>query len=207
MSKREIESLFEESIELKRDILESGILEVIGNFGDEIVGAIKNGNKLLLCGNGGSAADAQHLAAELVVRLRPKNNREALPALAMALDASTITACGNDFGYDNLYARVLKALGQKGDVLLVISTSGNSENVNRALQVSRSMGILSLGFLGGNGGMAVELCDSAFLVPSFTTGRIQEAHITAGHALMEYIEDKLLEEGYLSIDVNTADQI
>ena len=154
----------------------------------------------MLCGNGGSAADAQHLAAEMLIRLRPNYNRQGVPAIALAQDVSTITACGNDFGFDRLFERVLESLGNSGDVLIAITTSGNSMNVIKAMQLAREMNIIVFGFLGAGGGKALELCDEAFLVPSSDTGRIQESHITAGHALMEYIEDQLLQDGFLKLD-------
>ena len=195
-----IKKLFKESIKIKKEILNSNILDVIERMGDEISNSIKNGGKLMLCGNGGSAADAQHLAAEMLIRLRPKYNREGVPAIALAQDVSTITACGNDFGFDLLYQRVLESLGNPGDVLLAITTSGNSINVINAMQLARRKNIKVFGFLGAGGGKALEICDEAFLVPSKDTGRIQESHITAGHALMEYVEDKLLDIGYLQLD-------
>ena len=195
-----IKKLFKESIKIKKEILNSTILDVIERMGDEISNSIKNGGKLMLCGNGGSAADAQHLAAEMLIRLRPKYNREGVPAIALAQDVSTITACGNDFGFDLLYERVLESLGNPGDVLIAITTSGNSINVIKAMQLARKKNIKVFGFLGAGGGKALEICDEAFLVPSKDTGRIQESHITAGHALMEYVEDKLLDIGYLHLD-------
>jgi len=161
------------------------------------ISTLKNGNKILLCGNGGSAADAQHLAAEMLIRLRPNNNREGIPAITLAQDTSTITACGNDFGYDLLYKRLVKTLGNSGDCLIAITTSGNSKNIILAMKVAKEMGIKVFGLLGCKGGEALKYCDEAFVVPSNNTGRIQEAHITAGHALMEYIEDQLIESGYL----------
>jgi len=153
----------------------------------------------MLCGNGGSAADAQHLAAEMLVRLRPMNNREGVAAITLAQDTSTITACGNDFGYEILYERVLRSLGKKGDCLIGITTSGNSKNVILAMKAAKELDIKVFGFLGCGGGKALEYCDEAFLVPSNDTGRIQESHITAGHALMEHIEDNLLESRYLNL--------
>ena len=195
-----IKKLFNESIKIKKEILNSNILDVIENMGDEISNSIKNGGKIMLCGNGGSAADAQHLAAEMLIRLRPNYNREGVPAIALAQDVSTITACGNDFGFDRLFERVLESLGNSGDVLIAITTSGNSMNVIKAMQLAREMNIIVFGFLGAGGGKALELCDEAFLVPSSDTGRIQESHITAGHALMEYIEDQLLQDGFLELD-------
>ena len=191
--------LFEESIQTKQQVIETNILINLEKMGDEIFDAIKLGNKMMLCGNGGSAADAQHLAAEMLVRLRPNNNRAGISAIALAQDTSTITACGNDFGYDRLYERMVQSLGQKGDILIGITTSGNSENIILAMKAAKKMGIKVFGFLGSGGGRALELCDEVFIVPSDNTGRIQESHITAGHALMEYIEDRLFEANYIHI--------
>jgi D-sedoheptulose 7-phosphate isomerase len=192
--------IFEESIKVKLSILDSNSFDVLDQMGLEIVESVLKKGKMLLCGNGGSAADAQHLAAEMLIRLRPLNNREGIPALTLAQDSSTITACGNDFGYDRLYERVLQSIGKEGDVLIVITTSGNSENIVKAILQAKLMGIKVFGFLGAGGGRVLELCDKVFLVPSDDTGRIQESHITAGHALMEYIEDSLLEKGFLHLD-------
>jgi D-sedoheptulose 7-phosphate isomerase len=190
--------IFQDSIQVKKDIINNG-LESLVRMGDAIELSIRNQNKLMLCGNGGSAADAQHLAAEMLVRLRPMNNREGIAAITLAQDTSTITACGNDFGYDMLYERVLRSLGKKGDCLIGISTSGNSKNVILAMKAAQEMGIKVFGFLGCKGGEALKYCDEVFIVPSDDTGRIQEAHITAGHALMEYIEDRLIESNYLHL--------
>ena len=194
-----IKLLFEESVNVKNKILETGAFNILAKMGGEITDVIQAGNKIMLCGNGGSAADAQHLAAEMLVRLRPKNNREGIPAIALAQDTSTITACGNDFGYDTIFERMVVSLGKEGDCLIGLTTSGNSENVILAMRAAKDMGIKVFGFLGTGGGRALELCDESFVVPSDNTGRIQEAHITAGHALMEYIEDHLLEVGYLHL--------
>ena len=193
-----IESLFIDSITTKQECINQG-LKCISRMGDNISECVEQGNKILLCGNGGSAADAQHLAAEMSVRLRPMNNREGVAAIALAQDTSTITACGNDFGYDMLYERVLRSLGKKGDCLIGITTSGNSKNVILAMKAAQEMGVKVFGFLGCKGGEALKYCDEAFIVPSNDTGRIQEAHITAGHALMEYIEDRLIESNYLHL--------
>jgi D-sedoheptulose 7-phosphate isomerase len=195
-----IRKLFEESVNVKNNILKANLFDILSEMGDELIDVIQEGNKIMLCGNGGSAADAQHLAAEMLIRLRPKNNREGIPAIALAQDISTLTACGNDFGYDAIYERMVTSLGRKGDCLIGISTSGNSENIVRAMKSSKKMGIKVFGFLGAGGGNALEFCDKAFIVPSYNTGRIQEAHITAGHALMEYIEDHLLEIGYIHLE-------
>ena len=198
MKNKNIVALFEDSIHVKKLCLEQG-LGCISSMGDVISNSIQNGGKIMLCGNGGSAADAQHLAAEMLVRLRPMNNREGVAAITLAQDTSTITACGNDFGYEILYERVLRSLGKKGDCLIGITTSGNSKNVILAMKAAQEMGIKVFGFLGCKGGEALKYCDEAFIVPSNDTGRIQEAHITAGHALMEYIEDRLIESNYLHL--------
>jgi len=195
----QIEELFRDSIVVKQKCIEEGF-ESIRDMGDLAVSSIKNGNKIMLCGNGGSASDAQHLAAEMLVRLRPNNNREGVAAITLAQDTSTITACGNDFGYDVLYERVLRSLGRSGDCLIGITTSGNSKNVMLAMMAAKELNINVFGFLGCGGGEALKYCDKAFIVPSNDTGRVQESHITAGHALMEYIEDRLIESGYLNLN-------
>ena len=192
-----LQKLFRESIAVKQRVLESQ-LPVIVEMAETIGNAVQQGGKILLCGNGGSAADAQHLAAELLVRLRPHVNRDGIPALALATDTSSLTACGNDYSFDGYYERLVRALGKKGDVLIGITTSGNSANIVRALRAAREMGMTTLGLLGSGGGLALSECQIAFVVPSDATGRIQETHITAGHALMELIEETLLENGYLS---------
>ena len=194
-----IEQLFNQSIKVKQACIEQGFQQLY-RMSEYITQSIQSGGKIMLCGNGGSAADAQHLAAELLVRLRPMNNREGVAAITLAQDTSTITACGNDFGYDVLYERVLRSLGKKGDCLIGITTSGNSKNVILAMKAAQEMGVKVFGFLGCGGGEALKYCDEAFIVPSNDTGRIQEAHITAGHALMENIEDRLINTGYLSLE-------
>lgn len=193
-----MKDIFCDSIIVKQKIIEQG-LESLIDISNQITKSIKEGGKIMLCGNGGSAADAQHLAAEMLVRLRPDNNREGVPAIVLAQDTSTITACGNDFEYDVLYERVLKSLGKKGDCLIGITTSGNSKNIILAMKAAQEIGIKVFGFLGCGGGEALRYCDEAFVVPSNNTGRIQEAHITAGHALMEHVEDRLIESDYLHL--------
>ncbi len=198
LENKRMETIFNESIALKQKVIDTGILKDLSHIADVISDSIANGGRLYLCGNGGSAADAQHLAAELLIRLRSSVNRDSLPALSLATDISSVTACGNDYGFDDIFARPLAGLGRAGDVLLGITTSGKSPNVIKAFVKAREMGIKTIGFLGDSGLPALDYCDLAFLVPSMDTARIQEVHITAGHALMEAIEDGLLTCGYIN---------
>lgn len=158
---------------------------------DVLIGALNTRNKILLCGNGGSAADAQHLAAEFVVRLNPAITRPGIPAIALTTDSSLLTAGANDLGYDRVFARAVEALGVPGDVLIGISTSGASESVNAAFRMARSRGMATIGLLGKEGGAARELVDVAVIVPSDDTQRIQEGHITIGHILCALVEREL----------------
>lgn len=192
-----IEATFKDSIVTKQAVIDNGLYKVLVSAGDRIVNSIKNGGKLMICGNGGSAADAQHLVAEFLIRLTTDVNRQGIPAISLVQDSSTLTACINDYGPDDIFKRVLLTLGQEGDVLLAITTSGNSINIIETLKSAREKNIYCLGFLGNDGGEALEFCDSAFVVPSSVTARIQESHITAGHAMLQYIEDKLLDINYL----------
>jgi D-sedoheptulose 7-phosphate isomerase len=150
---------------------------------------IKMGGKLLLCGNGGSASDAQHLAAEYLVRLRPKINREPLPAISLAQDTSTLTACGNDYAFDDIFVRPFQALVNKHDVLICLTTSGSSNNIIKVLKEARKRKIFTLGFLGNKGGKAKKYCDINLIVNSSNTARIQECHIFLGHFILEKVED------------------
>ncbi len=158
---------------------------------DACEAAIKAGNKLFFCGNGGSAADAQHLATELLIRLRGDVVRESWPAIALTLDPAALTAAGNDFGYAEVFARPLAGLGKPGDVLFGITTSGRSPSVMRALELARTMSITTVGLLGADGGSARALCDHALVVPDSETARIQECHIALGHIVLELLEDRL----------------
>ena len=151
--------------------------------------AVRSGNKLLFCGNGGSAADSQHLASELVGRL--VRDRRALAGLALSTDSSALTCIANDFGYDEVFARQVAGLGRSGDVLIAISTSGNSMNVIRAVEVAKPMGITTVGLLGRTGGQLAGLVDLPILVPAEETARIQEAHIFLGHVLCTMVEHGL----------------
>lgn len=187
-----ISTHFLQASELFKIVSSDEYAHLIAKMGRTIADAIENNGKLMLCGNGGSAADAQHLAAELLIRLRPAINRQGIPAIALAMDSSTLTACGNDFGYDVMYERLVDTLGNKNDVLLGITTSGDSENIINALKRAREKGITTIGFLGAGGGEALSFCDIAFIVPSKNTAHIQEVHIATGHALMTIVEDDLI---------------
>ena len=151
--------------------------------------ALRGGGKLLLFGNGGSAADAQHIAAELVIRY--KQDRPAIPAIALTTDSSTLTACGNDLGFEALFERQVEALGRAGDIALGISTSGNSPNVLRGLKQARVMGLHTAGLSGGRGGRMHEYCDALIVVPHPVTARVQEMHITIAHMLCKSLEISL----------------
>lgn len=165
---------------------------VIAETVEEIKKKMKKGGKLLFCGNGGSAADAQHLAAEYLVRLRPNVNRNPLPAISLAQDTSTITACGNDYSFDDIFVRPFKALAGVNDILVCITTSGNSKNIINVLKEAKKRKILSIGFLGNGGGKAKKYCSRHLIVPSNNTARIQECHIFLGHFILEKIEDFLI---------------
>ncbi|MFM2147699.1 MAG: hypothetical protein RLZZ187_5 [Pseudomonadota bacterium] len=153
------------------------------------IAALRAGRKLLFCGNGGSAADAQHWAGELVSRFH--YDRPGLPAIALTTDSSILTAIGNDYGYDRVFARQVEALGVAGDVLVAISTSGNSPNVVAAIEAARAQGLATIGFTGQGGGLMAALCDVCIRIPSTSTPRIQEGHEVLGHALCALIEATL----------------
>ncbi len=179
------------SAELKRRIateLTDAVLAVV----DACEACYRAGGKLLFCGNGGSAADSQHLATEMLIRLRGSVERESYAALALTLDPAALTACGNDYGYDRVFERPLRGLGRRGDVLFAITTSGRSPSVLRALAAAKEMGIVTVGLLGGTGLPASADCDHVLLVPDTETARIQECHIALGHAVLELLEDRLV---------------
>ena len=190
--------LIRESIDVKKVLIDKHIDTII-QMAEKVCIALRAGGKVLSCGNGGSAADAQHLAAELIVRLRSSVNRDPLPAIALAGDTSSLTACGNDYSFETYYERMVRAIGTPGDVLVGISSSGNSINVTRALKAARENGVSTLGLLGGDGGEALPECDVALVVPSKVTGRVQESHITIIHSMMELVENLLIEKGNISI--------
>ena len=157
----------------------------------QLVTTIRQGGKILLCGNGGSAADAQHIAAELVIRLKSSSNRPAIAALALTVDTSILTAGANDFGFDFIFSRQIEALGVRGDTLIVLSTSGNSGNVIEAANMAHEKGLYVIGFLGGDGGKLKKLVDLPIIIPTKTTARVQECHILIGHILCEILETEL----------------
>lgn len=162
-------------------------VDVIERIFAVLYSALSSGKKILLCGNGGSAADAQHIAAELVGRF--KKERRGLPAIALTTDTSILTAVANDYGYEETFARQVEALASVGDVLVGISTSGNSPNVVEAVKTGKRLGVKTIGLTGGTGGALKTLCDEVLIVPSDITARIQEAHILIGHILCEMIDE------------------
>ena len=158
---------------------------------DLLVNAYKNNGKVLLCGNGGSAADCQHIATELMIRLNHQISRPALAAIALTTDSSNLTAGGNDIGYENVFARNIQGLGSKGDVLIAISTSGNSANIIKAVDMAKQKKLKTIGFLGGSGGKLKPLVDIPIIIPSSNVQRIQEGHITVAHIICELTELEL----------------
>lgn len=173
-------------------------LAILSECSDDILEAaamvsssISQGNKILLCGNGGSAADCQHIAAEFMIRLSHKLQRPAIPAIALTTDTSNLTAGGNDIGFENVFARLVEGLGREGDILLAISTSGNSPNIIRAAETARAKNMQVIAFLGGNGGKLKDISDLPLVIPSNNTQRIQEGHITVAHIICEIVEEEL----------------
>lgn len=190
----QIKKFFEDSLEESASIklkIKDTLFRDINSAIELIVKCFQEGNKLLLCGNGGSAADSQHIATEFVIRLSHHLQRPALPAFAITTDSSNLTAGGNDIGFENVFARNVEGLGRKGDILLVISTSGNSPNLVKAVEMAKLKDMLVIGFLGGSGGKLKEMVDLPIVVPSSSTQRIQEAHITIAHIICESVEHVL----------------
>jgi len=186
----QIKQIIADSIEVKQKILNnSATHQQLEKAIDLISAAFLNGNKVLFCGNGGSAADAQHLAAEFSGRFY--KDRKALPAEAMHCNTSYLTAVANDYSYEVIYARIVEGTGIKGDVLIGLSTSGNSGNIVKAFEVAKSLGITTIGFTGTGGGKMKELSDILFNVPSTDTPRIQESHILLGHIICQLVEEKV----------------
>jgi D-sedoheptulose 7-phosphate isomerase len=183
-----IRDAFIDSAQVKKKFAET-YEKKIDEVSELIVGAFKAGNKVLLFGNGGSAADCQHIAAEFVNRF--KINRPPLPALALTTDTSIITSIGNDFDFSDIFVKQIKAVGIKGDIAVAISTSGKSPNITKALEAAAKLGIVTVLFTGGDGGAALSMATHAFVVPSKNTPRIQEVHIALGHVLCELVDNKL----------------
>jgi D-sedoheptulose 7-phosphate isomerase len=187
--KLKIKSIIEKSIEAKQEILKEDYLVSIIKISEIITNAFKSGKKVLFCGNGGSAADAQHLAAEFSGRFY--KDRKALPSDALHCNTSYLTAVANDYSYEDIYSRIIEGTGVKGDVLIGISTSGNSKNILKAFQVSKSLGVTTIGLTGIGGGLMKNVSDYIIQVPSNDTPRIQECHIMIGHILCEIVENNL----------------
>lgn len=184
-----IQDQLNESAETKKKMFEACSGDILKAV-DAMINAFNNKKKILICGNGGSAADAQHIATELVIRMT-KPNRPALPAIALTTDTSMLTAGGNDIGFENVFSRQVEALGMAGDVLIAISTSGKSENINRAVAEAKKRGMTVIGFLGKDGGASKTLVDVSIIIPSNDTQRIQEGHITVAHILCGIIENEM----------------
>ncbi len=179
---------FEESADVKRRFVQEHVDRIV-QVAQVIAQAFREGHKALLFGNGGSSTDASHIAAEFVGRY--KRERRPLPAIALGTDMAAITCIANDYDFAEVFARQIKAHGQKGDVAIAISTSGNSPNVLKGLEAARELGLTTVGWTGGNGGKLAGLVEYPFVVPSTVTARIQESHITLGHVLCELIEESL----------------
>jgi D-sedoheptulose 7-phosphate isomerase len=186
---KKISDIIQESINVKAEILKNeNLIQILADCSNEIVKAFQNGNKVLFCGNGGSAADAQHLAAEFSGRFY--TDRDALPAEALHVNTSYLTAVANDYSYDVVYSRIIKGIGRKGDVLVGLSTSGNSGNIVKAFEMAKEKGMITVGLTGATGGKMKELSDFLLNVPSTDTPRIQESHILLGHIICQLVEEK-----------------
>lgn len=187
MNHSKIKKIILNSIDIKNSLLEESYLSKIYLIGKELIAALKKNKKILIAGNGGSAADAQHFAAELVNTFIKK--RKALPAIALTVDSSILTSSANDHNFDIVFARQIEAHGTKGDIFIGISTSGDSKNILKALKIARRKGLLCICLLGKNGGKAKSLSDLSIIVPSSETPRIQEAHILIIHLICQLIDD------------------
>jgi D-sedoheptulose 7-phosphate isomerase len=185
-----ISSIIQESIDVKQSFLaDASNIVLIENICYSITSAFKNGRKVLLCGNGGSAADAQHIAAEFSGRF--KINRPALPAEALHVNTSYLTAVGNDYGFDVIYSRMIEGIGCEGDVLIALSTSGNSTNILNAVKAAKSKSMVTIGMTGISGGDMNDHCDFMIKIPSSNTPRIQESHILVGHIICQLVENNI----------------
>ena len=186
----QIKNIIANSIEVKQQLLaDETIVATMQNCVNAIVTAFKSGNKVLFCGNGGSAADAQHLAAEFSGRFYI--DRDALPAEALHCNTSYLTAVANDYSYNEIYARLIKGIGSKGDILIGLSTSGNSENIVRAFEVAKQKDMITIALTGTTGGILKPLADYLLNIPSTDTPRIQESHILLGHIICQLVEERV----------------
>jgi len=192
-SRRLIDHFVAESIRVKSEFFEKNA-DLIAETAEKVARALREGGKVLLFGNGGSAADAQHIAAEFVGRFLP--DRRALPAIALTTDTSALTSVANDYGYNAIFSRQVEALGNARDIAIGISTSGNSPNVLEAMEAARAKKMLTVGFTGQDGGKMIDRADILFCIPSRMTPRIQETHITLGHVLCELVDRELFPEAY-----------
>lgn len=184
-----------DSCKVKEKILnDSELINLVKDVSQKVIDTYKNGNKTLIAGNGGSAADAQHIAGEFVSKFY--FDRPALASQALTTDTSILTAVGNDFGFKSLFSRQIQANGCKGDLFLAISTSGNSENIIEALKECKNKGIITVGLTGEAGGKMAELCDYCIKIPSHSTPRIQESHILIGHIICSVVEEALFGKGF-----------
>jgi D-sedoheptulose 7-phosphate isomerase len=191
MMKDRIRSIVEESIAVKQAMLKAD-LDAVERIAGALVTAFKAGNRVFLCGNGGSAADSQHIAAEFIGRFQKE--RRALPAIALTTDTSILTCLSNDYNYDIVFSRQIEALGRKGDVLIGISTSGKSVNVLKAFEAAKACGMVTVAFVGHDGGPMAKAADLSIIVPSRVTARIQETHIVLAHAICEVVEHEFVVE-------------
>jgi D-sedoheptulose 7-phosphate isomerase len=186
---KKIKEIISASIETKQNLLaDETLLKTICDTVDVILNTFRNGKRVYFCGNGGSAADAQHLAAEFSGRFY--KNRKALPAEALHCNTSYLTAVANDYSFDDIYSRLIDGIGEKGDVLVGLSTSGNSENILKAFETARKKEMITVGFTGESGGKMRSLCDHLINIPSTDTPRIQESHIMVGHIICQLVEEK-----------------
>jgi len=184
-----IKKIIKSSIDTKQSVLQNeGLLKAIAASVDVIVNAFRNGNRVYFCGNGGSAADAQHLAAEFSGRFY--TDRKALPAEALHCNTSYLTAVANDYSFDDIYSRLIDGIGEAGDVLIGLSTSGNSANIVKAFETAKKKEMITIGFTGKSGGNMKPLCDHLVNIPSTDTPRIQESHIMVGHIICQLVEEK-----------------
>ncbi|MDR1784467.1 MAG: SIS domain-containing protein [Endomicrobium sp.] len=187
-TKELIKSLISDSIEVKKEMLNPKQIEYIYNVANKIVETYKNDKKTIICGNGGSAADALHFATEIVVRF--EKNRKAAASIALSGNVATITAIGNDLGYEFIFSRQLEAFAKNGDVFIAISTSGNSLNIIKALKVAKKLGIFKIGMTNSEGGKMKDMCDLCYCAPTKITARAQECHILLMHIIAKIIEEK-----------------